>query len=102
MATPSPINSIRNTTIWLTDITWVRTNVARNVTRIEIPATSSSTSARKLANTKASTISAPKPPSSVSASTPTPCGGGAVSTTGPIPVTRTVRVAAHPGCRLAP
>ena len=66
MATPRPINAMRNSTTKLTSVTVVRPRTRRNVVRIETAAISSGTSARNDANTKISTASAPVAPSSVS------------------------------------
>ncbi len=93
MATPSPISAIRNSTIWLTAVKCVSPPSARKVVRIEIPAITSGTNARKLANTNASTTSAPSAPSIASATTPAPLPAGLPVVSACIPVTRTCQSA---------
>ena len=56
----------------LTVVTWVRPPISRNVLGMAITAISSGSRASRLPKTKASTASAPRPPSKVSASVPVP------------------------------
>ena len=73
-------------------MTSVRPKTTRKVTRIEVAATSSGTTASTEPNTNASTPSAPSPPSSVSASTSGP-PDWPPSSSSLMPVTRTVQPA---------
>lgn len=57
--------------------------------RIEIPATTSGSNARKLANTNARTSSAPTPPMIDSTSTPLPLAAGLLAASAAMPVTCT-------------
>ena len=72
MATPSPISATRNSTIIETLVTCVTPHRTRKVVMIETIAISRGTKASSEANTKASTTSAPRPPSTDSSNTPGP------------------------------
>jgi hypothetical protein len=72
MATPSPMRATRNSTIIDTLVTEVTPHRTRNVAMIETIAMSRGTKASSEANTKASTTSAPRPPSTDSRNTPGP------------------------------
>ena len=72
MATPSPMSATRNSTIIETLVRAVTPQRTRKVAMIETMAISRGTNASSEANTKASTTSAPSPPSTDSRSTPGP------------------------------
>ena len=77
----------------LTSVTSVTARSTRNVAGVETPATASGSTARTLANTNASTTSAPRAPIMASAITPLPGLAGVAFSSCRSPVTCTVQPA---------
>ena len=78
MATPRPMRAMRNSTMMLTEVTWVRPPTSRKVDGMATAAMSSGTTAMKMANTNARTTSDPMPPKQRLGQGADPLGGPAV------------------------